>query len=45
MNETETSIKRFLPIDKIGEGSFASVYKVKRICDGQIYALKKVPRP
>ena len=32
----------FQIIDKIGEGAFSSVYKVKRKEDGIIYALKKV---
>ena len=32
----------FLILDKIGEGAFSSVYKVKRKEDGLIYALKKV---
>ena len=32
----------FIILDKIGEGSFSSVYKVKRKEDGIIYALKKV---
>ena len=32
----------FLILDKLGEGSFSSVYKVKRREDGLIYALKKV---
>ena len=32
----------FLILDKIGEGSFSSVYKVKRKEDGLVYALKKV---
>ena len=27
---------------KLGDGAYSSVYKVKRIEDGQIYALKKV---
>jgi len=26
----------------IGQGTFSSVYKVKRISDGQEYALKKI---
>jgi NIMA (never in mitosis gene a)-related kinase len=26
----------------IGDGAYSSVYKVKRIIDGEIYALKKV---
>ena len=29
-------------ISKVGEGAFASVYKVKRKEDGQIYAMKKI---
>jgi NIMA (never in mitosis gene a)-related kinase len=37
-----TTIRSFLPIEKLGEGSFASVYKVQRISDRKIYALKKV---
>ena len=40
-----TSITNFIPLDKIGEGSFSSVYKVRRISDDQIYALKKVSLP
>merc|ERR1712072_922788 len=27
---------------KLGEGAFSTVYSVKRISDGQMYALKKV---
>ena len=27
---------------KLGEGSFSCVYKVKRLSDGQEYAMKKV---
>ena len=37
-----TSIVNFIPLEKIGEGSFSSVYKVRRITDDCIYALKKV---
>lgn len=37
-----TTMRSFLPIEKLGEGSFASVYKVQRISDRKIYALKKV---
>jgi NIMA (never in mitosis gene a)-related kinase len=29
-------------ISKVGEGAFASVYKVKRKEDGKIYAMKKI---
>lgn len=35
-------LKDFQIINKIGEGSFSSVYKVKRIQDGHEYALKKI---
>ena len=36
------SLKEFQVISKAGEGAYSSVYKVKRIEDGLIYALKKV---
>jgi NIMA (never in mitosis gene a)-related kinase len=36
------SITDFQIICKLGEGSFSNVYKVKRISDGEIYAMKKV---
>jgi len=32
----------FRIIEKLGEGTYSSVYKVKRITDSKIYALKKV---
>ena len=32
----------FQIIDKLGEGAYSTVYKVKRILDNNIYALKKV---
>ena len=32
----------FKIISKLGEGAYSTVYKVKRIVDGEIYALKKV---
>lgn len=35
-------IKDFQILSKIGEGAYSSVYKVKRITDNQIYALKRV---
>ena len=37
-----SQIKDFEMIKKIGDGSFAQVFKVKRYSDNQIYALKKV---
>jgi len=36
------SLKDFVIIAKLGEGAYSSVYKVQRIVDSQIYALKKV---
>jgi NIMA (never in mitosis gene a)-related kinase len=35
-------LKEFQIVCKLGEGSFSSVWKVKRISDGQEYAMKKV---
>ncbi|CAD8071096.1 unnamed protein product [Paramecium sonneborni] len=37
-----TTIKDFIVIEQLGEGTFSQVYKVKRILDNQFYALKKV---
>jgi len=36
------SVRDFQILTKLGEGSFSSVWKVKRISDGQEYAMKKV---
>jgi NIMA (never in mitosis gene a)-related kinase len=36
------SIKDFQIESRLGEGSYSSVYKVKRIADGFEYAMKKV---
>lgn len=36
------SLSDFLVLAKIGEGAYSSVHKVKRLSDGNIYALKKV---
>lgn len=36
------SLSDFLVLSKVGEGAYSSVHKVKRISDGNIYALKKV---
>ena len=36
------SLKEFQVESKLGEGSFSSVYRVKRIADGLEYAMKKV---
>jgi NIMA (never in mitosis gene a)-related kinase len=35
-------MKDFIILSKIGEGAYSEVYKVKRLNDGAIYALKKV---
>lgn len=32
----------FMILNKIGEGAYSEVFKVKRLSDGVIYALKKV---
>ena len=37
-----SSLKNFAVLEKLGEGSFASVYKVQRIDDQRLYAMKKV---
>lgn len=45
MNSSATvssSLKSFNVLEKLGEGSFASVYKVQRIDDKKLYAMKKV---
>ena len=36
------SLKDFEVIKLLGKGSFSEVFKVKRISDGQEYAMKKV---
>lgn len=41
-NTTAMSLSDFLVLAKIGEGAYSSVHKVKRLSDGNIYALKKV---
>ena len=37
-----SSIRDFIPLSKLGEGTFSNVYKVRRVSDQKIYALKKV---
>jgi NIMA (never in mitosis gene a)-related kinase len=37
-----TTLKDFQIINKLGEGAYSSVYKIKRLTDTQEYALKKV---
>lgn len=36
------SLKDFVILAKLGEGAYSCVYKVQRIVDSQVYALKKV---
>lgn len=36
------SLKDFQVLNRLGEGSFSSVWKVKRLSDGKEYAMKKV---
>jgi len=36
------SLSEFVLLSKIGEGSYSSVHKVKRVSDGNLYALKQV---
>mmetsp|Transcript_95404 Transcript_95404/g.199603 ORF Transcript_95404/g.199603 Transcript_95404/m.199603 type:complete len:623 (-) Transcript_95404:268-2136(-) len=44
-SERATSFGDFKPIKLLGEGAFSAVYKVQRIADGQVYALKNVNLP
>ncbi|KAL4489955.1 hypothetical protein ABPG72_010854 [Tetrahymena utriculariae] len=39
---SQTTLKDFEVISKLGEGSFSQVFQVKRKSDGMIYAMKKV---
>jgi NIMA (never in mitosis gene a)-related kinase len=36
------SLKEFEVLAKLGEGAYSTVYRVKRVEDGLIYALKRV---
>jgi serine/threonine protein kinase len=36
------SLKDFVILSKLGEGAYSTVYKVQRIADSQVYALKKI---
>lgn len=35
-------IKDFQILSKLGEGAYSAVYKVRRVTDGEEYALKRV---
>lgn len=41
-NKVTTRMSDFLLMDKIGDGAYSEVFKVKRLSDNKIYALKKV---
>ena len=36
------SVKDFQILSKLGEGAYSTVYKVQRLEDSQVYALKRV---
>lgn len=36
------SLRDFIIMDKLGEGSYAKVYKARRLADQKVYALKQV---
>jgi NIMA (never in mitosis gene a)-related kinase len=36
------SLRDFEVLDKLGEGAYSQVFRVRRRSDGQLYALKKV---
>lgn len=40
LNCCKMSLANFETISKLGQGAFSQVYKVRRISDGEIYALK-----
>ena len=39
---TGPSLKQFKVMNQLGQGSFSKVFKVMRILDQKLYALKKV---
>lgn len=41
-NKNYSSIDDFQVLRKIGQGTYSTVYKVRRLADDQIYALKKI---
>ena len=42
MNDKKSSIKDFQILKKIGQGSFSTVFQVKKISNNQEYAMKKI---
>jgi NIMA (never in mitosis gene a)-related kinase len=42
INQVTGKLSDFQIIKKLGDGAYSSVYKVKRISDDAIYALKQV---
>lgn len=41
-HSVHTTLLDFYIIEKIGDGAYSEVFKVKRMTDGKVYALKKV---
>jgi NIMA (never in mitosis gene a)-related kinase len=37
-----SAIRNFQTLKKLGEGAYSIVYKVKRLTDNEVYAMKKV---
>jgi NIMA (never in mitosis gene a)-related kinase len=37
-----STIRNFQTLEKLGEGAYSTVYKVKRLTDNEVYAMKKV---
>lgn len=42
---SSTSLKNFKQLALLGEGAYSAVYKILRLSDNKIYALKKVKLP
>ena len=41
-SQTKTTVKDFKVVKRLGKGAFGEVYKVQRISDGEVYAMKKI---
>jgi len=40
--QSKTTVKDFKVVKRLGKGAFGEVYKVQRISDGEVYAMKKI---